>query len=94
MLLTSNLLKTELQLPSSQLLALFAKAVRKVCKYLQDLQRSAISAELPAPVENGRLNVAPVAQSIEDELREAGKEVDEEEKARRRELIDGLDLKK
>lgn len=89
--------ETELQLPSSQLLALFAKAVRKVSKYLQDLQRSAISAELPAPVDpeqNGRLNLAPVAKSIEDELREAGKEVNEEEKARRRELIEGLDLKK
>ncbi|KAH8114397.1 DUF699-domain-containing protein [Phellopilus nigrolimitatus] len=42
--------EAELQLPVSQALALFVKVVRKITKRLQDIQKAAISAELPLPV--------------------------------------------
>ncbi|KAL5482507.1 NAT10 [Sanghuangporus weigelae] len=41
--------EAELQLPVSQALALFVKAIRKITKRLQDIQKAAISAELALP---------------------------------------------
>ncbi|XP_006462977.1 hypothetical protein AGABI2DRAFT_224663 [Agaricus bisporus var. bisporus H97] len=40
--------ETELQLPVSQALALFAKLIKKISKRLVDIQKAAISAELPS----------------------------------------------
>lgn len=42
-------LKAELQLPVSQALALFVKVIRKISKRLHDIQKAALSAELPIP---------------------------------------------
>lgn len=97
----------ELNLPVNQALALFVKSVRKICKRLTDIQKSAFEAELPPPpTVNGtgdqRTNKAaevlkkmkPVEVTINDELREAGNEVTRELREKQREMINSLDLSK
>jgi N-acetyltransferase 10 len=94
------LLQTELQLPVSQALALFVKVARKISKKLVDIQKAAISAQMPdapVPLAGGGGAVAdwePVGASLEEELTEAGREVTSELRERQREMIDALDLKK
>ncbi|TFK46145.1 DUF699-domain-containing protein [Heliocybe sulcata] len=94
--------ETELQLPVSQTLALFVKLIRKIAKRLTDIQKEAISAELPAPrprannkesKSNGH-TFQPVQQRLEEELNEAGNEEARKMKEKQRELIDSLDLNK
>ncbi|KAG5219845.1 DUF699-domain-containing protein [Salix suchowensis] len=58
--------ETELQLHVSQILALFAKIVRKASNKLIDIQKAAISADLSPP--------APAQTRVEEELNEAGDE--------------------
>lgn len=95
-------IETELQLPVSQALALFVKVMRKINKKLVDVQKAAISAQMPEPTISritGDNDIStkswePVAISLEDELTEAGREVTSELKEKQREMIDALDLKK
>ncbi|TFK42880.1 GNAT acetyltransferase 2-domain-containing protein [Crucibulum laeve] len=96
--------EAELQLPVSQSLALFVKVIRKITKRLVDIQKAAISAELPEPslATSSRVEGAdvvmgdwkPVEASIEDELNEAGDQVTSALREKQREMIDSLDLKK
>ncbi|EIN12992.1 DUF699-domain-containing protein [Punctularia strigosozonata HHB-11173 SS5] len=91
--------ESELQLPVSQTLALFVKIVRKISKRLQDIQKAAISAELPAAVSNGpriQSNGAaePVESKLQEELEEAGREVTSALREKQRAMIDSLDLSK
>ena len=91
----------ELQLPVSQVLAMFVKVMRKITKHLIGIQKEAISAQLPA---SGRAtaNVGNpdledwrgVAHSIEEELDEAGDEETRALREKQRAMIDALDLKK
>jgi N-acetyltransferase 10 len=85
----------------SQALALFVKVIRKISKRLVDLQKAAISAELPdasakATTSQGptSTNWQPVATSLEDELNEAGDEATTALREKQREMIDALDLGK
>lgn len=92
------LLQTELQLPVSQVLALFVKVVRKISKRLVDIQKAAISAELPDPsasVDTTAQNTwKPVETTLEDELNEAGDQVTTALREKQRAMIDSLDLSK
>jgi N-acetyltransferase 10 len=56
-------LETELSLPSSQILALFIKAIRKISAYFKEVQSKAIEAETGLPVKRPR-----VEDEEEDEL--------------------------
>jgi N-acetyltransferase 10 len=99
-------LEGELGLTPSQVLALFAKIVRRIVKTLQDIQREGVGRDLPAEQEGvQRLGLAaqqsfrPVEQSVEEELRaEKRQERDDadeemtEDKAKQRELLDSVDL--
>ena len=102
-------LETELQLPVSQTLALFAKLIRKISKRLIDIQKAAISAEIPqtnlntdslalsAPLEGDNPNAGitdNVTAAMEEELDHAGNEVTNAMKERQREMLSSLDLKK
>ena len=100
-------LQEELSLPVSQALALFVKLIRKICKRLVDIQKSALEAELPPPpttsgTEDQRSIKAAEALdkmksleiTIDDELREAGNEVTRELREKQREMISSLDLSK
>lgn len=105
--LTSTSPQEELNLPVSQALALFVKSIRKICKRLMDIQKSALEAELPPPpTSNGTGDqrtikatealekMKPVEATIDDELREAGNEVTRELREKQREMINSLDLSK
>ena len=97
----------ELNLPVNQALALFIKSIRKICKRLMDIQKSALEAELPPPPtanltgDQRTIKAAetlekmkPVQVTINDELQEAGNEVTRELREKQREMINSLDLSK
>ncbi|KAH9936596.1 GNAT acetyltransferase 2-domain-containing protein [Fomitopsis serialis] len=93
--------ESELQLPVSQVLALFVKIVKKISKRLHDIQRQAISAEMPEEPAASRIdgdasatNWKPVETSITDELKDAGDEVTKSLREKQRQMIDSLDLSK
>ncbi|PLB41426.1 ribosome biosynthesis protein KRE33 [Aspergillus candidus] len=97
-------LQSELSLPSSQLLAMFLKIVRKMSSHFRNLVEGAVADTLPAekiPVsnaandahdENADERFKPLAQNLDDELREGGKQVDSEMREKQRALIDSLPL--
>ena len=92
----------ELGLPSSQLLAMFVKIVRKVSAHFRRILEGAIEETIPqanAPTEDGANEVqlkkfAPLQRNLDAELREGGEEVDKELKEKQRALIDALPLDK
>ncbi|POR36821.1 Uncharacterized protein TPAR_02983 [Tolypocladium paradoxum] len=97
----------ELSLPSTQLLAMFIKILRKVTTHFGSLVSAAVNAELP---QAERLGVArenasgahddevvddrfvPLDTSLEDELEEGGDEALKALRQKQRELIDSLPL--
>ena len=93
-------LEGELDVPVSQLLALFTKIVRKISKRLVGIQKEAIGRELPPTVQTSETrgiieqDWKPVGQQMDEELDEAGKEVTSALRERQREMIDSLDLSK
>lgn len=92
----------ELGLPSSQLLAMFVKIVRKVSAHFRRILEGAIEESIPqanVPTEDGADEVqpkkfAPLQSNLDAELREGGEEVDKELKEKQRALIDALPLDK
>ncbi|GAB7346349.1 hypothetical protein MBLNU457_5061t2 [Dothideomycetes sp. NU457] len=106
-------LEKELNLGSSQLLAMFVKVVRKVSMHFRRLVEGEIEGSMPKGIggsnvdemkidgeENGDVDgkkkhvFEPLAQSLDDELREEGDEVKKAEKERLRKMIDALPLDK
>ncbi|PLN78094.1 putative nucleolar ATPase Kre33 [Aspergillus taichungensis] len=97
-------LQSELSLPSSQLLAMFLKIVRKMSSHFRNLVEGAVADTLPAekiPVSNAANDAhdesiderfQPLAQNLDDELREGGKQVNSELREKQRALIDALPL--
>ncbi|KAF8811910.1 DUF699-domain-containing protein [Phlegmacium glaucopus] len=93
--------EAELQLPVSQALALFVKIVRKISNRLIDIQKAAISAQIPeaSSIVLDKLPIRRdqeenVTASLDKELDDAGKEVASSMKERQRQMLDSLDLKK
>ncbi|KAI9286623.1 GNAT acetyltransferase 2-domain-containing protein [Umbelopsis sp. AD052] len=99
-------LETELGLPSSQILALFIKAVRKISAYFKEVQSKAMEIELPAKrpreedEEDGKRDIQDVdswkavKEDLDEDLEEAGQQVIAGLKEKQRDLINTLDLKK
>ncbi|KZS93422.1 DUF699-domain-containing protein [Sistotremastrum niveocremeum HHB9708] len=93
--------EAELALPVSQALALFVKIVRKISKRLLDIQKEAISSQLPDNSERVRQGLfqssvsrrAPL-EDLNAELAVAGDEVSQALREKQREMIDALDLNK
>lgn len=78
---------SELQLPLSQAHTLLCKAVRWIVKNLRALERRAIASDLAEePVEKAAPGFAPLEQSVEDELADAGQEALAEEAAAREQM--------
>ncbi|CAE6402143.1 unnamed protein product [Rhizoctonia solani] len=91
--------ESELDIPVNQALALFVKAIRKICTRLQNLHKEALGADIPSqpsqlPAKADGTDWKPLAQTVEEELQEAGDEVTRELKTKQREMIDALDLSK
>ncbi|KAL4907550.1 hypothetical protein BDW74DRAFT_149416 [Aspergillus multicolor] len=96
----------ELSLPSSQLLAMFLKIVRKVSTHFRSLEETAVADTLPAdqvPTTSAAVEAhdevvderfKPLETSIDDELREGGEEINAEMREKQRALIDALPLDK
>jgi len=92
----------ELQLPVSQALALFVKLIRKISGNLQEIQKAAISATIPAPGPSSRdgagATISLVAdaerglKTMEAELEAAGDEATATLREKQRAMIDSLDL--
>ncbi|CAE6447167.1 unnamed protein product [Rhizoctonia solani] len=91
--------ETELDIPVNQALALFVKAVRKICTQLQNLHKEALGAEIPTQptkltTRSDGTDWKPLAQTVQEELQEAGDEATHELRTKQREMIDALDLTK
>jgi len=93
----------ELGLPTSQLLAMFVKIIRKVSAHFRRLLEGAVVETLPQPSSNLALEddeakqtqrYAPLTRNLEDELREGGDVANAELKEKQRALIDALPLDK
>lgn len=96
----------ELNVAASQLMAMFIKITRKVSTYFRSLLEGAVAVTMPAADQGVSRKDAtgvhddevvderfkPLAVSLEDELREGGKEVDRDMKEKARALIDALPL--
>ncbi|GJC84183.1 RNA cytidine acetyltransferase [Colletotrichum liriopes] len=102
-----DVISQELSLPSSQLLAMFIKILRKITSHFGGLVNAAVEAELPRADAIGvsRENAsgahddevvdkrfAPLETSLEDELEEGGDEALAKLRKKQRELIDSLPL--
>jgi N-acetyltransferase 10 len=98
----------ELNLNSSQLMAMFVKIVRKAAKAFRSIIEGAIEETMPGVMEvddddeaNGDVidgaqqqRFKPLEQNLQEELDEGGDEALKEERARARDLIDALPLHK
>ena len=91
----------ELGLPSSQLLAMFVKIVRKASSHFRRLLEGAVEEKMPQPApaaddtdDAGERapRFAPLAMNLDTELREGAEDVDNELKEKKRALIDALPL--
>ncbi|CAG8492780.1 10349_t:CDS:10 [Ambispora gerdemannii] len=96
-------LEKELTLPSSQILALFIKIIRKISKYFTSLETAAVQAIIPHEttiVQKKKSNPEneaawdPMQQALDDDLEEAGDEIMNQMRTNQRELIDSMDLSK
>lgn len=99
-------LEKELNLASSQLLAMFLKIVRKMSTHFRSLQEKAVADTLPAdkvptteagPDAHDEVvdeRFKPLETKLEDELREGGEEINAEMREKQRALIDALPLDK
>jgi N-acetyltransferase 10 len=92
----ADLGQSELQLPVSQALALFAKLVRKVSLALKDIQKAAVSADLPPALTAPRMPALEEAQKplpdLDEELEQAGEEAKSDLRTKQKAFIESLDL--
>lgn len=102
-----DVVSSELSLPSSQLLAMFIKIMRKITTHFETLVTQAVDAEMPKPKSIGvsRENAlgahddeivdnrfVPLAKGLGEELEEVGDEALKEYRLKQKELIDSLPL--
>ncbi|KAJ9245938.1 hypothetical protein DTO027B5_7221 [Paecilomyces variotii] len=98
-------IEKELSLPSSQILAMFVKIIRKVSMHFRSLVEGAVAETLPAENVAGERDAngahddevvddrfRPLDMDLNEELREGGQEIDKELKEKQRALIDALPL--
>ncbi|XP_061678059.1 RNA cytidine acetyltransferase isoform X2 [Syngnathoides biaculeatus] len=85
---TVEQLEKELDLPSSQLMGLFNRLVRKFVQVFTSIQEKAIEAEMATTKD---VTMEPTARSLHEDLNEAAKEFEEKHK-RDKEKVMELDL--
>ena len=68
-------LSKEMEIPTTQLLGLFVRSIRKFSKFFKDLEESAISESLPpeSTMDTDLLSVGEERVSLEQELVQAAK---------------------
>lgn len=95
----------ELNVPSSQLLAMLIKIMRKISTAFRAIAEEAVAEDMPE--ENGHAadtmdgietandrRFAPLTQTLDDELRKGGEQVASEMKEKQRQLVDALPLER
>lgn len=92
----------ELDVSSTQLLAMFVKIVRKVASHFRSLLEEAVKETMPAsPTHKDRNGIdeasaeqkfKPLARRLDEELKEGAEDVDRELREKQRALIDALPL--
>jgi len=95
-------IEKELGIGSQQVLALFNKAVRKISSYLRSLQeteiRKGLESETPSKKKEGskktQKSMAPLTQSLEQEMESNTKEVNKMMKKKQQKLLEGMDLQR
>lgn len=93
-------LESELGLTPSQVLALFAKIIRRIVKTLEDIRRVGAGKDLPADQDDARATATgvkgkewrPVEQTVEEELADEESEATREARAAQKELLESVDL--
>ena len=98
-------LEGELNLATSQILGLFVKIMRKFSTHFRHLLEDAAATSMPDAIEPADTNGAhdgeksavqkrfvPLKESLDQELQDGGREVDQEERERMRSMIDSLPL--
>jgi len=91
-----NEISSELGLPTAQALALFVKAIRKIVISLRRVEKMHFSKDIVEVQDQSGKQWKPIEQTVEQELKEAGKEEEEERRKReeKRALLDSMDLSK
>ena len=96
-------IEKEFSLPSSQLLAMFVKTIRKVSTHFRRLLESAVAGTMPQEKVSSQADdndgvrhtpFTPLKRDLNEELRTGGEEVDTELREKQRALIDALPLGK
>lgn len=99
-------LEKELNLPSSQLLAMFLKIMRKVSTHFRGVVEGAVADSMPAEQASAAAagdahddelpadRFKPLDTGLDEELRAGGQQVDDEMREKQRALIDALPLDK
>ncbi|KAK2765367.1 killer toxin resistant protein [Arachnomyces sp. PD_36] len=99
-------IEKEINVPASQLLAMFIKIIRKISTHFRTLVEGAVAETLPAPesrvapqdatgVHDDEIidqRFKPLDEGLDDELREGGQEINKEMREKQRALIDALPL--
>lgn len=90
---TMDEISAELELPVSQILAIFMKIISKINTSLRQVEKLAIEERIPVQDMNAiREKYAPIAETLEQELQDAGSDALQQVKSVQRELIDTLNL--
>ena len=96
-------IEKEFGLPSSQLLAMFVKTIRKVSMHFRRLLEGAVAETMPREKVSEQADegdgvrpemFTPLKRGLNEELRAGGEEVDTELRGKQRALIDALPLDK
>lgn len=92
-------LEKELSLPSSQVMAMFIKIIKKASTAFHEIEKAALEKEVPRePQGNGNINgdesFIPLERDLDEEMEEAGDEAISTLREKQRELINSLDLQK
>ncbi|XP_030629872.1 RNA cytidine acetyltransferase [Chanos chanos] len=74
---TVEVLEKEIDLPSSQIMGLFNRLIRKVVQFFSSIQEKAVEAEM---VTSKDIIMEPTARSLNEDLAEAAKEYQEKQK--------------
>jgi N-acetyltransferase 10 len=85
-------LETELGAPPHQVLALFAKLIRRVVKHVQDVHKEALGADMPLEAPAAVTALAPAEKTVAQDIAEAASEEKSRAKAAQRELLDAIDM--
>ncbi|OTF81490.1 N-acetyltransferase-like protein [Euroglyphus maynei] len=79
----------EFNIPATQILGLFSRSIKKMTNYFRSLSEKEIEKSLP--MKNvGQTSLNPLGQSLDDELTEAEKLINDDERKRKKQLTKDL----